>query len=458
MKQMMRFVSVAIGLAAAVSAVGQEIVEFPLSSGVEATALTVGPDGNVWFGENAQVLQLHELIPVAIGLASISDAGVIALSGPPCRGAGLAETAIGGPAATPDGNIWVAQQVLPPGQLITPILSPCLPGAPGSGATLPTFARGLIAGPDGNLWFILAYPDGTTQIGRSTTSGVLMTYSLPVGTAPDSLAAGPDGSVWFTDHVGNHVARMTTGGSVTLFDLPTTNAVPGGIAAGPDGNLWFTESAANQIGRITTAGSVTEYRLPAAASQPVRIAPGADGAMWFTESIGKIGRITTAGAVSEIRVPYANASPTSIVGKPDGTIWFVDRQPVGTGGDRIGRLSPAAGCIFDPQTLCLNIGAFSVTASFQSTPGGPSSPARAVALTGNAGYFWFFDPSNVEMTVKVLDGCSVNGSYWVFAAGMTNVGVDWKVTRSQTNAARNYSNPPGTAFQPIQDTAAFPCP
>jgi hypothetical protein len=62
------------------------------------------------------------------------------------------------------------------------------------------------------------------------------------------------------------------------------------------------------------------------------------------------------------------------------------------------------------------------------------------------------------MTVKVLDGCAANGHYWVFAGGMTNVGVQWKVTRTLTGDTKNYTNELGTAFAPVQDTAAFLCP
>jgi hypothetical protein len=43
-----------------------------------------------------------------------------------------------------------------------------------------------------------------------------------------------------------------------------------------------------------------------------------------------------------------------------------------------------------------------VPADFQSTPEGPSAPATAVPPTSDTGYFWFFDPSNIELVVKVL--------------------------------------------------------
>ena len=64
------------------------------------------------------------------------------------------------------------------------------------------------------------------------------------------------------------------------------------------------------------------------------------------------------------------------------------------------------GCAADAHTLCLDQGRFAVTAAFQQTPTGFSQPANAVPLTDLTGNFWFFDPANVELVVKVLDGCA----------------------------------------------------
>ena len=41
-------------------------------------------------------------------------------------------------------------------------------------------------------------------------------------------------------------------------------------------------------------------------------------------------------------------------------------------------------------------------------------------MTGESGTFSFFGSSNVEVTVKVLDGRAINGYFWVFAASMTD--------------------------------------
>src|SRR5262249_19052856 len=87
----------------------------------------------------------------------------------------------------------------------------------------------------------------------------------------------------------------------------------------------------------------------------------------------------------------------------------------------------------------------------------PSNGAgQAVALTPDTGYFWFFSANNVEMVVKVVDGRPVNSRFWVFAGGLTNVAVLMTVTDTQTGALKNYQNPQGVAFQPIQDTDGFP--
>ena len=113
-------------------------------------------------------------------------------------------------------------------------------------------------------------------------------------------------------------------------------------------------------------------------------------------------------------------------------------------------------CAPDDQTLCLNDRQFRVAATW-SKPDGTSGQGHAVALTGDTGYFWFFDSSNVEVIVKVLEACGVNTHRWVFASGLTNVQVTLSVTDIVAGTTNTYNNPQATAFRPIQDTTAFPC-
>lgn len=117
-------------------------------------------------------------------------------------------------------------------------------------------------------------------------------------------------------------------------------------------------------------------------------------------------------------------------------------------------LSPSAGtCITGGTQLCLNNGRFKVTANWQSTTAaGAGSP---VQMTSDTGYFWFFNAANVEMVIKVLNACTLNSRYWVFAGGLTNINVIVTVTDLQNGTVRTYLNPQSTAFQPVQDTSAF---
>lgn len=119
------------------------------------------------------------------------------------------------------------------------------------------------------------------------------------------------------------------------------------------------------------------------------------------------------------------------------------------------RVGGSAGvCFPGGANLCVSNSRFKVEMTWR-TPDGRSGQGQAVALTGDTGYFWFFDAANVEAVLKVLDACGVNGKFWVFAGGLTNVQADIVVTDTKTSAVRTYHNAQGTAFQPIQDTSAF---
>ncbi len=112
-------------------------------------------------------------------------------------------------------------------------------------------------------------------------------------------------------------------------------------------------------------------------------------------------------------------------------------------------------CLPDPAALCLEDGRFQVRVDWQSSQLGPSSSAAAVSLTGDTGYFWFFDDSNVELVVKVLDGTAINGHYWVFYGSLSDVQFEVVVTDTVTGATKTYVNQQGNLFS-IADTLAFP--
>ncbi|MFL6198882.1 MAG: hypothetical protein ACJ76J_06880 [Thermoanaerobaculia bacterium] len=77
---------------------------------------------------------------------------------------------------------------------------------------------------------------------------------------------------------------------------------------------------------------------------------------------------------------------------------------------------------------------FNVYVNLDSQPRGVG---HGVPLTSESGYFWFFDPDNVELTVKILDGRAVNGKYWVFLSSMTDVAFTVEVEHCP-----DYAEPP----------------
>jgi len=123
-------------------------------------------------------------------------------------------------------------------------------------------------------------------------------------------------------------------------------------------------------------------------------------------------------------------------GPVEAAVLFPSLQTPATGavGKRAGVCTPG------PRTLCLLEGRIQVEADF-AAPDGAAGPAQAVPDASNTGFFWFFNADNLELAVKVLDGRSVNGHYWVFWGSLSDVHYTLTVTDTETGARRTYANP-----------------
>ena len=110
-------------------------------------------------------------------------------------------------------------------------------------------------------------------------------------------------------------------------------------------------------------------------------------------------------------------------------------------------------CVSDPVTLCFGDGRFQARVIW-GAPNRTSGSGQSMAITTATGAFWFFDPTNLELVVKVLDGRAVNGKFWVFYGSLTNVEFLLTVTDTLTGVVRTYFNPQGQLAS-IADTAAF---
>jgi hypothetical protein len=77
-------------------------------------------------------------------------------------------------------------------------------------------------------------------------------------------------------------------------------------------------------------------------------------------------------------------------------------------------------------------GSFQATLSWQdaAAAGSGKHVASAVQVSDGSGYFWFFEPTSTEVSLKILDGTAINGSYWVFVASATTVPFDLTVTHA----------------------------
>src|SRR5579864_4857119 len=118
-------------------------------------------------------------------------------------------------------------------------------------------------------------------------------------------------------------------------------------------------------------------------------------------------------------------------------------------------LSAQPSCVPSNTTLCLEKGRFEVEISWQDAQGKTGVGQAVPYATDDSGIFWFFDSSNWELMVKVLDGCALNHHFWVFSAATTNVAYTLRVTDTRTGQIRTYSNPQGRSAPAVTDTSAF---
>lgn len=146
---------------------------------------------------------------------------------------------------------------------------------------------------------------------------------------------------------------------------------------------------------------------------------------------------------------------------------------IGGAAERLGADLEALGRVFDGLLGGLGVGRGAVNAGLGDADGdglpnidwaiSESRTGVGTAVPGlesdRSALFWFFNATNFEMLVKVLDGCNANGNFWVFASASTNVEYTLTVTDSVAGQGRFYRNPAGTSSRAVTDTRALPtCP
>jgi hypothetical protein len=152
---------------------------------------------------------------------------------------------------------------------------------------------------------------------------------------------------------------------------------------------------------------------------------------------------------------FAGGTPKAAAAAPPSSESLADLARIES--QRLARLLSASAplvCQADATTLCLNGGRFQVRVDWSVPSQGTSGVGRAVLLTNDTGYFWFFSANNVELVLKVVDGRAVNNFFWVFYGALSDVAYTITVTDTVTGAVKTYSNPQGRLAS-VADVAAF---
>jgi streptogramin lyase len=211
--------------------------------------------------------------------------------------------------------------------------------------------EGIVAGPDGNLWFAEL---GANRIGEvDPTTGVIAEFPVPTaGGGPLGVAVGPDGNIWFTEFFAGKVGEINpVTHAISDFAIPTASSGPIAIVEGANGNMWFTEGNGNKVAEINpVSDAITEFPVPTPASGPFGIAAGPDGDIWFTEkTASKIAVVSLAtNAISEIATPTASSMPNAIAAGPSGSVWFTESAAAVS---KIGLVNTATHATSDFPTL-----------------------------------------------------------------------------------------------------------
>jgi len=155
-------------------------------------------------------------------------------------------------------------------------------------------------------------------------------------------------------------------------------------------------------------------------------------------------------------VSSTNAESVHIL-SPQGGNWKI--AVVGTtqysGVTLVATLTPGGSCIASDTNLCLFSQRFKVEVDWKNQHNANETGfGHALAGTDETGYFWFFSSTNTELVVKVLDGRAVNGKFWVFYGGLTDVEYEITVTDTVTGAVKSYLKPVGDLTGGA-DTSAF---
>lgn len=303
-------------------------------------ALTVGPEGAVWWVSDNPVYGPAILRHNGAGWADVNIARSfehVALSSSGAIWTDFRTPTLSGATETVARVIITKEET--DGELQSELIeypSSHLQTVPGE------LGQDMVVASDGSVWF----RSHLTELARFA-AGTYSYFPIPNATSspdpqqPYDLLAGPDGEVWFVDApvpAGGAISSITAAGVVHFFK-PAPGVVPVRLTLGSDGDLWFTYFDPNPqyegdgVAKMTPQGAFTYYP-PSLLGGEYRTSGGLagepGGPVWVgvtsgsTQSAPRYGilRITpdTPGLASpEVSVPGAPA-PTGPAAPPAATV------------------------------------------------------------------------------------------------------------------------------------------
>jgi photosystem II stability/assembly factor-like uncharacterized protein len=324
-----------------------------------------------------------------------------------------------------------------------------------SGLVYAGTAGGLFASADGgDSWSPkgAGLPSGTDSTISALAADPSAASTLYAGTGVGLFKSGDGGSTWSKLDTGSTFilsvsaiavdplagSRVYAAGFKTFACSPLCLPVafqPIALRSLDGGASWLPMDAlTGNFVRAIAATSTLPARVFAGTTGNGVFESSDGGATWAASSDG-----LPSGGVSSLVIDPA--LPSLIFA---GTLQGVFCAPLG---------QVAVACASNARTLCLNTQRFSATVVWRAA-GGTLDNGQAFPITDNTGAFWFFDPTNLELVVKVLDGRSVNGKFWVFYGSLTNVEFTLTVIDTLTGAVRTYFNSEGQLVS-VADTGAF---
>ena len=321
---------------------------------------------------------------------------------------------------------------------------------------------------------------GSGDIGRADGTGAEASFRSPEGIAVDGA-----GNAYVADTWNQVIRKVTPEGVVTTlaggypgYGIDGTGAAasfnfPEGVAVDGGGNILVADTDAGRIRRVTPGGQVTTLAggkvgvfdfadgigREAAFHYPTGIAIDDSGSAYVADSWNdRIRKVTPEGVVTTVAGSWVGTNdgtgaearfsfPTNLCMDASGNVYVTDDS----GGVRVGRVMGSATCTPDATSLCLLGGRFRVTADYVDY-GGNKGQGKAIYLTPDTGYFWFFSSTNAEVVTKLVDFCG-GGSDRVglYAGGLTDLEVALHVIDTATGTTREYRNSLGTPFKLIRD-------